>query len=236
MSDTSASGERNAPLLPPPRPRRKPWHRARLVRLALGLGLALFVSAVLLFNPHARYEHTHDLPNPYWGLFNGEYSYTPPQGPPGAGLVDSRPERIVVQYIHDYISVAGTFPCASSLADYPARLEGGDPVLLGHGCTVRRTVASVTVLSVWVHRFGAELDYYTAPKATVRYRVTYTNGEAFEGTLTLAPMESQRYFLTYIHLTCWQSLDTLLLYPDIVPYVPSGVRYESSSGAFKCMA
>jgi hypothetical protein len=57
-----------------------------------------------------RYETTHDIPNPWWGAFNGSYGYTPEQGPPSPELMVTQPETIIARYLSDYIDFAGTYP------------------------------------------------------------------------------------------------------------------------------
>ncbi len=68
---------------------------------------ALAVAVLLLVMAgYIRYETDHDLPNPSWGILNGDYSYTFDDGPPAVGLVDIRPDELVSGFFHDYIRVA----------------------------------------------------------------------------------------------------------------------------------
>lgn len=209
-------------------PARRPRQR-RLLRIMVGIGVVGAALAALLFNPHALYERTHDVPNPYWGLFNGTYSYTPQQGLPSPDLLDTPPDTVVLHYIRDYISVAGTYPCAQDLAGYAdLDLHVGDPVLLGHVCSVHRPVADVAALEVSVGRRGTSIDASRA-MVTVRYRVAYADGEAWTAAMQLFPERRQGYFAASIHLNCWDSLETLLLYPRIVSTVPRGIQYVDGS-------
>lgn len=208
-------------------------------RLALAvfgpiLGL-IAVALVLLFNPHALYERTHDIPNPYWGVFNGTFTYTPEQGPPSPALLDSRPEATALAYIHDYITVAGTYPCAQDLGQYHALAFGGnDPVLHGTACTVQRPVADVTVTSIFVGRVGKGIGAYS-PAARVTYQMTYGDGEQWTDTLELLPERYRSYGLfSYVHQDCWDNLDLLLFYPKIVPDVPPHVAYQSPDFHLAC--
>ncbi len=174
--------------------------RIRIVALVVGGMVAASVLVV-----HGRYELTHDLPNPYWGIFPMSYSYTPEQGPPGAGLMETRPDEISLQFIRDYISVAGTFPCVASLASYSDDSDAGDPVLdeSGKPCEVHRPVHEVRITLVYV--VAAFESLRSIPEATVYFHITYTDGEQLTSSFLLIPdmNRSYGYYLTYIHANCW---------------------------------
>lgn len=197
-------------------------HRLRWIILAVLLVLLVGVALV----PHAAYETTHDLPNPFWGLFNRSFSYTPDQGPPAAGLVDTRPDLLVRQYLADYIRVAGTYPCAQDPSTYD---EFEDPIVHGQPCPVHRPVATFLVTSVYVGILDT-IDV-GAPGAIVGFEVRYVDGERLASTLTLTPYRYQNYFLAYIHQDCW---DLPTFYPDVVPQVPRGVWYVTATGENQC--
>jgi hypothetical protein len=198
--------------------------------------LLVGVLAALLFNPQAIYERTHDIPNPSWGLFNGTFTYTPEQGPPSPELLRTRPDVIVGQYLADYISVAGTYPCAQDLSHYvDLDLHGGDPVLAGQGCQVDRPMAAVHITSVDVGKVRGSIES-GRPMAVVSFEVAYQDGERWTNTFELRPQRYDGYFLTWVHLDCWSAVDTLRFYPDIVPTVPSGLDYlpAGTIGNFAC--
>lgn len=207
------------------------WKRLRERRrrwLWPSFAIVLLLVLVAALVPHAGYELTHDLPNPYWGIFPVSYSYTPEQGPPGAGLMETRPDEISLQFIQDYISVAGTFPCVTSLASYSDESDAGDPVLDGSGkpCEVQRPVHEVRITLVQVD--AAFKSLRSIPEATVHYRITYTDGEQLAGSFLLIPdlNRSQPYYLTYIHANCWfLGQASFEFYPDTGREPPRGLDY-----------
>ena len=68
--------------------------------------------------PYAQYKSSHDIPNPFWGVFGKTVTYTPEQGHPVPISWIHVPEAVVLQYIADYQKLAGTYPCALDLANY----------------------------------------------------------------------------------------------------------------------
>src|SRR5689334_8498200 len=106
------------PVTPPEPPSpigdRRSSHVQHRGRTAVIVGSTVLLLALLISYIH--YEVAHNLPNPYWGIFGTSYSYSFEAGPPGVGLVETRPDEIVSRYIHEYIGVAGTFPCVAALA------------------------------------------------------------------------------------------------------------------------
>ncbi len=203
-------------------PRAQHKRRTAIVVGAIGLLLALMVGYI-------RYEVAHDLPNPSWGIFGTGYTYTFEAGLPGVGLVDTRPDEIVSRYIHDYIGVAGTFPCVAALATYGDDPFAPDPVRSRKPCTVHRPVAAVHIGTTRVSTFWQVLPVFSgSPEAYVSYRIDYVDGEHLERDIHLIGdrERSQPYFRTRIHVKCWFSIDTWAFYPNIVAQPPRGVEYN----------
>ena len=182
--------------------------------------MAAAVMALLLVGVYGHYETTHDIPNPFWGTFTQQFTYTPEQGPPGGGLLVSRPDAIVGRYLADYIRVAGTYPCADDLDDYQ---DDNDRFLLGHPCGVARPVASFAIASVRVYVYGTTL--IREPQAEVRYAVTYADGRTHAYAMILGAWHHDGYWLAFTNQDCWSAIALLDLYPDIVSQVPSGAEY-----------
>lgn len=202
-----------------PTSRRPRWgHLAVLLALLVAVGLALY----------GAHETTHDLPNPFWGLFNRSFTYTPEQGPPAAGLVDTRPDVIVQQYLTDYLRVAGTYPCAQDPSTYD---DFEDPITHGQPCPVHRPVVGFVVTSVYVGILPT-IDL-GAPGAEVHIQVSYADGERLVSTITLTPHRYQNYLLAYVHQDCW---DLPLFYPEAVPQAPRGVWYVTAGGEEHCQS
>ncbi len=206
------------PLLAPP-PRQVRWGRRAVLAVAIVLASCILLCGLL--GIYGRYKTTHDIPNPFWGVFNESFSYTPEQGPPGGGLLVSRPDVIVRQYLTDYIRVAHTYPCVQDLNQYES---DQDPFLLGKPCTVTRPVASFAVTSVRVYVAGESLGRF--PSADVNYVVTYADGRSWASSIVgMIPHRHDSYVFAYAHQDCWDSDGLLLLYPAIVPQVPPGAEY-----------
>ena len=129
--------------------------RRRAIQIALA---AIIIFTAFAF--YANYEMTHDLPNGMWASWGEGYSYTAGGPLPGAGRLDVRPESLVEQYFHDYIAIAGTFPCSKDLNEYSANRHydwhDGDPVLDKRPCTVSRPVAGYSVGSITIETYGDE--------------------------------------------------------------------------------
>jgi hypothetical protein len=164
------------------------------------------------------------IPNP---LFRPSITYTPQQGPPNPALLDSRPERLVLGYVADYLSLAGTYPCVQDLSRYDAI---GDPVLVGHPCRITRPVASyaVTAVTILTHGLNGLLE------AIVALVVRYTDGRQWPHTIGMYPDRYLGFPLLYFHLGCWSSFDTLQMFGVLVQDVPPGAGYsplESPPGA-----
>lgn len=201
-------------------------------RTAIVVGAAGMLFALMV--GYIRYEMTHDLPNPYWGIFGTSYTYTFQEGPPGVGLVDTRPDEIVSRYIHDYIGVAGTFPCVATLATYGQDPFPADPVRSGKHCTVNRLVAGVHIGSTHVITIRRALPISSgSPAAIVSYRIDYIDGEHLEGEFQLIAdlFRSQPYFRTQIHANCWFFFEALGFYPYVVTQPPRGIEYHITGEA-----
>lgn len=198
--------------------------------LALGMGLLVlggFLSVWLI--PYAQYQSSHNIPNPFWGVFGKTVTYTPEQGPPSPELLDSRPEGVILHLIADYRTLAGTYPCAQDLALYD---DAHDPVLDGQPCAVHRPVASVRVRSVLLgpyHNspggFGFGVGLFEPPHAEVHVEITYADGTQHAMTLVVVPRRYESYWLSYLHQDCWGSLSISSMYPHLVAQVPQGVNY-----------
>lgn len=175
-----------------------------------GLVLALIL---LVMSGYIRYETEHDLPNPSWGILNGDYSYTFGNGPPGVGLVDVRPDELVARYFTDYIRVAGTYPCDSSLINTGM-------------CTRYRPVTAVHVgpTRVVAHHFLPFTPAHVL-EAFMAFRIDYADGQYTESVFALFAERSQPYFRTRIHATCWFFSETFTFYPNIVSPIPPGLTY-----------
>lgn len=197
--------------------------------LAIVLGCALL--AVLLAQvaiPYTRYERVHDIPNPVWGMLTRDYTYTPATAARlNPVLLKTRPDLLMLRYIHDYIQVAGTFPCPSDLTGSTQAMKN-DPVLAGRvrRCPTQRRVTAVVIDSVLV---GPLIGDIGAPGALVSYTITYADGTRLASQELLWAHQGQPYFLSSTQLTCWDSLGIGALYPKIVPQIPSGVRYTATA-------
>jgi hypothetical protein len=147
-------------------------------------------------------------------------TYTPDHGPSNSLLLTSRPERILQQYLDDYVHLAGTYPCQADLS----RLydEDTDPVLSGQPCAVVRPVASVAITRVTILAQGLVRQ----PSARLHIVVTYTSGERWEHDQGMIPDEYQLgWGIFWTHLDCWSSLGTLELFGKLVPDIPAGADY-----------
>jgi hypothetical protein len=163
-------------------------------------------------------------------LFRTSLTYTPQQGPPNPALLDSRPERVALRYVADYLKLAGTFPCVQDLSQY---LKHRDPVLAGQPCHISRPVASYAATSVTIRTTGL---FGGPPEAVVILVVHYTDGEQW--TDTYFGMRPDHYgtlpFIFYFHLDCWASYDTLQMFGRLVPDIPPGASYEPRGGPYLC--
>lgn len=201
--------------------------------------IAVLLAVVVLVG-YGSYELSHDLPNPYWGIFDTSYSYTFEDGPPGAGLVDIRPDEIVSRFIHDYIGVAGTFPCLAVLASYGTALFTQTPVYRGEACPVHRPVAAVHIGTTRVYTTWRTIPLFAGtPEAYVSFRIDYEDGEHLEDRFQLLSNfgvfadteQSQWYFRTQIHVKCWTLFQAEGFYPYVVPVLPRGLIYFTSEPA-----
>lgn len=210
---------------------RRRW-RTRVVALIVA-GALVVVSMLVAVSAYARYEMTHDLPNPYWGIFNRGYSYTPEQGPPSAALLDTRPDVIVMQYLHDYLATAGTYPCVGNLHGYKED-ETDDPVLRGGLCSVSRPVTEMQVLAVHVSQQGWP---ESVPKVKVEYLINYADGTHLHGILDgYADIEyAKGYFLTVIHVKCWELGNAIGFYDNHAVSPPTGAEYFTGDGMSHCV-
>ncbi|HET8908160.1 MAG TPA: hypothetical protein VFN11_14470 [Ktedonobacterales bacterium] len=198
------------------------------LRKALALGMSLLVLGGLLsvwLIPYVQYQSSHNIPNPFWGVFGKTITYTPEQGPPGPELLDSRPEGVILHFIADYQKLAGTYPCAQDLALYD---DAHDPVLDGHSCAVHRPIAFVSVRSVQIGpaEYAPEVvGPFRGVQGDVHVEIAYTDGTRHTMTLSVRPNKYQYYWFTYLHLDCWGSIGISSLYPKQVPQVPKGAEY-----------
>lgn len=176
------------------------------------ISIAVMVSGILLISlvRSGEYQTNHNLPNPYWGIFNPTYTYAVTVGPPAKNLVDTRPETIVAQYIKDYIAVAGTYPCTNDFADYTAQIDDDhtsiDPVLDNKPCLIKRPVQQVEMQSVKVALSNWIMFAY------VTFKVTYADGHLWTFTIHLIPASRKGYYRADLHLSCWYYIDELDLY------------------------
>lgn len=195
------------------------------------------VVAVVVLVGYGRYELSHNLPNPYWGIFGTSYTYTFEAGPPGVGLLDTRPDEIVSRFIYDYIGVAGTFPCVAVLATYETDLFAPDPVRRGEVCPVHRRMAAAHIGTTRVYTTWRTIPLLAGtPEAYVSFRIDYEDGERLEHEFQLEAGEgllsgtgqSQPYFRNQIHVKCWSLFEAYGFYPNIVAEPPRGVEYGTS--------
>lgn len=211
---------------PPPviyqRQRRNRWFAITGVILASMLACALWAS---LLTTYAQYERMHDIPNPIWGVFTRSYTYTPATAAAlNPALLKTRPDLIFLRYAHDYIQLAGTYPCAPDLSTYT---PVSDPILSrqARACPVKRLVTGIVVTQVYVGIVGPDVGM---PGAVVRYTVSYADGTRWSEREYLGANQSQMYYLSHIHLTCWDSVGITALYTYVLSLsrVPSGVAYS----------
>ncbi len=156
----------------------------------------------------------HNIPNPAWGLFNGGYTYTPQQGPPGPGLLNSRPEDTLLQYFHDYTMVYGTIPCAQpTSSDATDILEQVRVPSIGQTvqCANTRKVQSIQIQKIHIYHHGGTGAGYVL-FADIYFTITYQDDTHWQGVYWLVPnfSKSQSYYFTYIHLDCWTGYSNYL--------------------------
>lgn len=192
-------------------------HPESVQRLDMKIAISGICVALLLLvvAGYIRYEVDHDLPNPSWGIFGGNFSYTFDDGPPAAGLVDTRPDELVSRFFHDYIRFAGTYPCDASLTS-----EGG--------CKRYRPVTAVHIgpTRVVAPHF---LPFSSAHmlEAFVSYRIDYADGQDAQSVFQLFAERSQPYFTTRIHATCWDFGEAVTFYRAVKSPIPPGLAYYS---------
>jgi hypothetical protein len=189
-----------------PRNRLPRW----VVILTVCLVSLLACSCIFVF--HGIYETTHDLPNPYWGILNTTYTYDVAKGPPGKGLVAKQPEDTVRQYITDYISIAGTFPCYQEVSQYTVSTfdhHNSDPVLQGLPCSIHRKVTNIVFTTVYIAHVAEGPD---GTPAYVSVRLYYSDETFWSITIRVGPLDGDMYFKTYIRLDCWTNDDIDILY------------------------
>lgn len=165
-----------------------------------------------------RYEMSHDIPNLWWGIFNGSYSYTPEQGPPSPELMVTRPDTIIARYLSEYIDFAGTYPCVQNLARYDIPY---DPVLNGGACDVKRPVVDYQITGVNVQRRGPQSGF----KTTVSSVIHYADGTEYPHEFYMLADERDPYWLSFIHLNCWASPETLFFFDLVISDTPTGASY-----------
>lgn len=210
----------------PPAPLGHPGRAARRRPGCWGWAIALVAIVLASCGLYAAGVPTTltSVPDP---LFEHSVSYTPDNGPPNPALLDSRPDTIVMRYLTDYLRLAGTYPCIQDLHQY---IVTDDPVLNGHACPVNRPVARYAVTLVTIQPYGLfEVSY-----AQVQILVTYRDGTRFVSEIDLDPGSVQHVGIYFLHLDCWSSLDTLIMYPDLVPDIPIGAEYEPQEGQYRC--
>ena len=169
------------------------------------LGIYMIVNMIEIISPPS-YWNTHDIPNPTWGTYNGGYTYTPQQGPPGQGLLNSRPEDTFIQFLHDYNQIFKTIPCAQpTSSDADTIMDEVQVPNIGQTvqCANSRIVQSIEITQVQVVTHNAFNGYWVG--AFIYFTVRYTNGTMWQanGVLLADPAYSQKYYTTYIHLDCW---------------------------------
>jgi hypothetical protein len=164
---------------------------------------------------------TQGLPVPF---FRPSITYTPQQGPPNPALLDSRPERLVLRYVADYLSLADTYPCVQDVSQYSA---DDDPVLHGQPCHISRPVASYAVTSVAIQ---TQLRAGGPVLAVVNLVVHYTDGQQWTNPIGLHPDHFQELPFIYYHLDCWFTFETLAMFGGLVPDIPPGARYSTPDG------
>ena len=179
--------------------------------VAQGIAIVL-VGALILWG---NYETKHAIPNPYWGIFNGAYSYSASAPSATPDIVATPPETIAQQYLHDYITVGGTFPCASDLAAYQPDSNERDPVLDGQACPIHRPVQNYSFTSIHIQSVACS-DIGTCEQAVVRYHINYTTGETFTGNIMLQPRMYIHYYHAALRLNCWGSVDTYAFYLSMI--------------------
>jgi hypothetical protein len=187
-------------------PQRCLWHIGGISVLSVVLILAVS-------SPFWGYYRTHNIPNPIWGTFNGSYQYVPPQTPPAA-LTESPPDQVLLQFLHDYISLAGTYPCAVDLHEYDfTQLDHNgrdDPIYQKQPCPIHRPIQTISITNIYIgpkggfvsRKYEAQVDLY----------IQYANGEQLRYTFDLLPDKSNVYFWTNIHYNCWEYISMTLFY------------------------
>jgi hypothetical protein len=217
----------------PRRQRRNRWLTMTGTILASLVVAMLYWTALIYY---ANDERTHDLPNPIWGVFTRSYTYTPATAAAlNPALLKTRPDLIFLCYAHDYIQLAGTYPCQIDVPGYAGPV---DPILTQNmrTCPVKRQVTGIVITQVYVGIVGPDVG---TPGARVTYVVSYADGTRWSGQEILGADQSQQYYLSHIHLTCWDSVGITVLYSYILllSQVPSGMAYSGQTPmcvAYRC--
>jgi hypothetical protein len=186
------------------------------------LSVVLIIAASI---PFWGYYRTHDIPNPIWGIFDGSYQYVPPQTPPAA-LAETPPDQVLLQFLHDYISLAGTYPCATDLQqyDFEQLYHSGrdDPIYQKQPCPIQRPIQMIAITHVFIgHVRGLETGGHVAK---IDLHIQYSNGEQLHHTFELSPGKSDMYFLHIIHYKCWLGIgiDRFYLMNGKITITPKG--------------
>lgn len=199
-----------------------PRRGRRMIGLVLLVGLVVGLPALIA---HGQYDLTHDIPNPFWALFNPQYAYTPSVAPPNRALYATPPDEVVQQFIADYITVAGTYPCVVNPAQFDFdNTDVRDPVLNGQPCSIHRPVAGVAIDSV-VSSNQTAGPLAGTPQAVVQYTVRYADGETITKSFTLWPMSYLPFFRAWLYQTCWREATIAGFYTTYPKLAPKGVDY-----------
>jgi hypothetical protein len=110
----------------------------------------------------------------------------------------------------------------------PARYDTrDDPLLYGGACGVKRPVADYRITKIEAQRRGPQSGF----KTTVSSVIHYEDGTEHAHQFYLGADEWDMYWLSFIHLNCWSSLDTLFFCGRVVSDIPSGASY---GGGARC--
>lgn len=198
--------------------------RRKLVR-----SIILIIACVVVAVLGAVYYTSNSVPNPFWGMLNGTYSYSPSNSSPPQSLFDARPDIVAFQYFRDYVSVDNTYPCAQDLKDYR---QYNDDEGFGH-CLVVRPVSSIVVNQVEIYPIYIEGLFSGNFGASIFYKVTYSDRSQFKGILLVPSYSHSSYFRRgFLHLNCWSFGS---FYEQATSNVPKGVDYvDPNTGLSRC--